>query len=395
MTRPLFFILLLLFLFGNTACSQEEKRVIIDILKEKNKILEFKKDVNPYFSKKISENKNCSHKIYKDELYLTSIADEYKDGKYKSDFFLRKMDLEGNEKWVYIIDKFIKVAYKDILPTNDGVYILYEGYTGDLIRDCYLKKLDHQGKELWTKNLGKNHGTPSLDIIKLDADAHILFAVKGYETSTLYRISSSGKILNKMSFSDKSELTISDFDFDHDGNIYIIGQITSYPERKYMQEIFFYKLDPQFNLLQKKVQLFGRTSIADDIVFLENGKFAVKISSDTDYNRKPIETQIRPLFFLMDMNLNISNISQISSTYGSYTSTFKFVSENKIIALNKTYLNKNTYYVFHIFDGDMNFQKSTLIDFNFGIGDISILSDDKILANHPREEIFSFKISFD
>lgn len=382
--------LLLLFLFfGNSTCSQGLKKEIINLPTNSTKTLEFKKDLKPIFSKKISDNKNCFHETHGDNLYLTSI-----DGNNNNHVFIRKTDFDGNEKWVFIIDNFTQVSLKDTLPSSDGLYILFEGYTGNIARDCFLKKLDNKGNELWTKNLGRNYGTGHLDIMKLDASGNVLFVLNRNQTSVLYRTSSKGTILDQVTFSDKSELTISDFEFDQNGNIMVIGHIASYPNKKLMQEAFFYKLDSKFNILKKKVQLFGRVTLPNDIALLDSGKFAVKVSSEIDFNL-PIEDQIKPLYFLLDDDLNISNISQIPSTRVGDRSTFKSISANQVVAFEKVYLNKNSYHAFHIFDGKMNYQKSILINFKTGIMECSILEDGQILVNKFGEEIIRLNIDFD
>lgn len=394
MKKPAIHFLLLFLLLGNAACSQEPKKVIVNLATDTIKPLEFMNDLKPIFSKKISDNKHCLHEIYGNDLYLTSIIDNYQDGEYSNRFFLRKTDFDGNEEWVFIIDEFRNTVLKDILPTDDGIYILYEGYTGKYARDCYLKKLDNDGKELWTKNFGKNYGTRFLDFMKLDADGHLLFLLNKNEASILYRISTEGTVLDKATFSEKSEFKIADFDFDQNGNIFFIGHITSYPDKKPMQEIFFYKLDSKFKVLKKKVQLFGRVTIANDIALLESGKFAVKISTNIDFNL-PLEKQTEPLYLLLDTDLNISNITQIPSTKAGEKPVFKSISSNKVIAYDQAFLNKNSYHLFHIFDGDMKYQKSVFIEFNTGILAASILDNGQVLVNKFKEEIIRLNIDFD
>ncbi len=394
MKNPVLYLLLLFLLLGNATCYHGPKKLIIDLSADTTKPLEFMKDLKPIFSKKLSDNKSCFHEIHGDHLYLTSIDDKYIDAKYSNRLFLRKTDFDGNEKWVFIIDQFSKVSLKDILPTDDGVYILFEGYTANIARDCFLKKLDNEGNELWTKNFGMNYGTGHLDIMKLDANGHLLFVLNKNQQSILYRTSSKGTILDQATFSDKSELTISDFEFDQKGNIMVIGHITSYPDKKLMQEAFFYKLDSRFNVLKKKVELFGRVTLPNDIALLESGKFAVKISSDIDFNLPP-EKQIVPLYFLLDGDLNISNISQIPSTRVGDRTIFKSISADQVIAFDQVYLNKSSCYVFHTFDGKMNYQKSILIKFNIGIPSASILTNGQVLINKFGEEMIRLNIDFD
>lgn len=389
MTHKIFFYIasLFSFLFSLNIYSQESITDTIRFSDEQAQFLTFNKDFSANSIDTFSENKSCYLSKNENHFFIASIVSTYKDAQYYNTLDIRCVDTLGNSLWTFIFNDFKQVAYKDIYATSDGVYILYEGYlTNGLARDCYLTKLSLSGMRLWDVNFGKKYGTGILDIMKLDKNGDLIMCTKSFETSYIYRISPQGDVIQAAGFTDGSELTIMDFDFDEAGNIYTIGHITTYPDKKYTQEAFVYKLNNDFKLIADKHFRDGKVAIANSIKHINDGHFAVHISTKVDFNRP--KDQIFSQFSLMDTDLNISNNSGFLTNNSASHQVFRQVSDDKIITLHRLYINKNSYYGLLEFDHQMNYQKSTLLNFNTGMSDYTYQSNGNMLWVKYSEVLF-------
>ena len=90
----------------------------------------------------------------------------------------------------------------------------------------------------------------------------------------------------------------------------------------------------------------------------------------------------------MDTNLNISNNSGFWTNNSASHQVFRQVSNDKIVALHRLYINKNSYYGLLEFDHQMNYQKSTLINFNTGMSDYTYQSNGHMLWVKYSEVLF-------
>lgn len=380
-------IFLLLFsLMSFNSCAQESINHIDSFDVETNSFFEFNEDVKPVFQKAISENKHCFHATHNGKIYTSSITDEHVDGEYKNKLYIKSLDSLGNVIWVYTFEDFRQQQLTDFHPVDDGVYVLYEGYTGRFERACYLTKLNSDGELLWTHNFGKMYGTDFRDLMKLDENGNLLFVTQHFENSFIHRFSPDGNVIASAWFTDKSGLNIMDFDMDESGNVFLIGHISSYPEKIATQEIFFYKLNPEFKILKKKVISLGRMSIGNSIKYIGNDNFAIHISADIDYN-KNMNERITSYFAKLDANLNVSNVTTYNTGNSSHRQHFKSITDEHVFALTKIRLNKSNYHAYHKFDKEMNYIQSCLINFNTGIMDGSVLSDGRLLFNKFSEEV--------
>ena len=361
----------------------------ISFLEENTVFLKYREDFQPRIEKSISENRFCYIGRHKNLLYVGSISDSYEEAKYESILNIRHIDSIGNTIWMYSFDRFNQVSFKDIHATADGVYVMYEGYTGRLERDCFLAKLSLTGALLWEVNFGKKYGTQILDHMKLNADGNLIACTKSFETSFIYEISPAGEILKTGQFADKSEFTIMDFDFDEDENIYLTGQITSYPDKKHQREIFLYKLNSSFDLLKKEVMLFGQLSIANSIQYIGNGHFALHFSTEIDHNAATIDKMFSQ-YSLMDTDLNIIKTCRYRTDNSGIHNRFKQISNKHIISYDKIYLNSTSYIMLLEFDVNMVHQKSTLIDFSCGLSDFTFMPNGDMVWTKSWEELLIF-----
>ena len=93
---------------------------------------------------------------------------------------------------------------------------------------------------------------------------------------------------------------------------------------------------------------------------------------------------------MMDTDLNITSVSRYRTNNASIHNRFKVVSDQKVISYDRIYLDRTSYYEVLEFDTEMTHQQSTLIDFNMGVSDLTVLPSGEMVWVRPSEEILLF-----
>jgi len=343
----------------------------------------------------ISEDKYAYIEMFDNHIYSVTVATHYKDGVSSSDLNVKKVNLEGEIIWAYKDTTHLSYAHKDIYVSKEGVFVMYEGYFGQLKRHCHLDKFNHDGKREWTIDFGNKYGTQIGNMINQLPDGNLVVCTSHYEPSFFHKISQAGKVLLQYRYTEKKELTIEDFDIDEAGNIYAIGEATSYPDRQYTNELYLLKLNSNLQVLNKKVLAFGQVTIASSIKYLGNGQCAVGFSADIDHNREDRSKEYHIHYGLLNEDLELSNLSSYWSNGVEPRHSFHRAKSGGVIAYNGIYWKKKSYKLLLHFDENMEYQRVDMLDFSTGIGEVAFLENGDLLAIKPVQEAMLIIDSFD
>jgi hypothetical protein len=107
--------------------------------------------------------------------FLVGLTESFGAG--SRDVYLIRIDENGNELWSKTYGGLNQEGGNQIIPTDDGNYLLF-GFTqtfgaGD--RDFYLLKINPQGDVIWTKTYGSPNYEETQEIVKVASGGYLLF----------------------------------------------------------------------------------------------------------------------------------------------------------------------------------------------------------------------------
>ncbi len=109
-------------------------------------------------------------------IILCGTSDSFGTGQYDNDFYLVKLDAEGNELWTKIYGGTGSDICRSVEETDDGGFI-FAGYTdsfGEGFNDFWLLKTDENGDTTWSKTIGTGSDEKCYEVKQTPDGGYIL-----------------------------------------------------------------------------------------------------------------------------------------------------------------------------------------------------------------------------
>lgn len=155
---------------GNTTTSSGVKDMLLFKLNAEHEVLWQKT-----YGGTNNEELNFILPVENSGYFLVGLTESFGAG--SRDVYLIRIDENGNELWSKTYGGSNQEGGNQIIPTDDGNYLLF-GFTqsfgaGD--RDFYLLKINPQGDVIWTKTYGSTNYEESQGIVKVASGGYLLF----------------------------------------------------------------------------------------------------------------------------------------------------------------------------------------------------------------------------
>ncbi|MEK6481831.1 hypothetical protein WJR50_30085 [Catalinimonas sp. 4WD22] len=153
------------------------------------------------------------------------------------DYWIVKIDAQGNKQWDKTLGGNVAEEISDAIPTRDGGYLLaghsISNISGDKSEDnkggfdYWIVKIDAQGNKLWDKTIGRSSEEFLSSVVPTTDDGFILAGIYGSEAFHLdywiVKIDAQGNILWDKTFGGSGEDRINDAISTADGGFLLAG----------------------------------------------------------------------------------------------------------------------------------------------------------------------------
>ncbi len=264
-----------------------------------------------------------------------------KDGNGNLDYFIWKMDKDGEEEWQLSFGGSGVDILKSIISTNDGGYML-GGYSNSNIsadktdslrglNDIWLVKLNAKGGVDWQKTIGGIGDDKLVQIKQIKGGGYIVVANSNSTISGekhdknlggldywVLKLDKSGNIIWQKTFGGIYNDEVKSVLLTRDNEI-IIGGSSNSPigEFKHFDtnggfDFWILKLDSEGNL--KKQKVFGGKSddFLTDIIESENGFIIAGTSSSNGGGNKSVNSEKHNDFWVIKTDFDFENDEQFS-----------------------------------------------------------------------------------
>ncbi len=192
------------------------------------------------------------------------------------DFYIVKMDKEGNKIWEKVAGGSAKDEATAVISTKDGG-ILILGTTksyGAVSYDYYAVKLDKDGTLSWEQTAGGKEWDIATGVAEAEDGSFLLvgksesFSEDSYDAYVV-KLSSEGKKIWEKSFGAKKEDEINAIAKGRDGSFVLVGKTKSYKDKKGDVYIILLDKDGKKRLVKtygdvgEKDRAYGVTALAD------------------------------------------------------------------------------------------------------------------------------------
>jgi len=226
-------------------------------------------------------------------------------GKGGYDYFIIKIDKEGNKLWEKTAGGIAKDEATAVTATNDGGMLVVGSSksSGKGSYNYYAIKLDSNGKLLWEQTAGGKDWDLATGVAEMDDGSFLLvgksesFGDNGYD-GYVVKLSQKGKFLWEKTFGGKKEDSIYAIAKGIDGSFLLVGKTKSYKDKK--GDSFIIKLDKEGK--KQRIKTYGNLGKdkATAVTALKDGGYAIAGSSrEMSYGREDC------ILIMMDKDANV------------------------------------------------------------------------------------------
>ncbi len=205
--------------------------------------------------------------------YIVTGGCQTKGGEY-FDVYLLKIDEEGNEIWNRSYGGWEEDFGEKVIETEDG-YII-GGYTesyGKGGADFWIIKVDKEGNEIWNKTYGGNRTDFGIDIIKTMDNCYVMVGVtetldmKG--DAWLIKLDSEGKQIWNRTYGTYGEVDYAHSILETEDGYLICGFTSSYESKEW--DTWLIKIDKEGNEIWNKTYGFWNMEWGNKLLKLNDG----------------------------------------------------------------------------------------------------------------------------